>query len=254
MNNTRDSLFDTVRNNPIPAALTGIGLAWLLMNRSSAAADRARSKWDDDGRGGRVSSNRSQHDRRPEPSLGNEIGRAVDGAKQAGGHLVEGVEHAAQAAGNAIGGLAHQASDRASTAIHTARDAAGHLVDQTSHAAGDFAHMAKEQAGRLTAEAATVAGHVTDEVRGGARRVERVLGDTLRERPMVLGAVAFAAGAAVALSLPRTDREDSLMGEVRDELVQRAQAVGGDVAHTVQELGTEGAKSAINAVAGAVHA
>ena len=41
MNDTRDTLVDTVRRNPIPAALAGIGIAWLLMNRSSS--NRGRS-------------------------------------------------------------------------------------------------------------------------------------------------------------------------------------------------------------------
>ena len=35
MNDTRESLVETIRQNPIPAAFAGIGIAWLLMNRSS---------------------------------------------------------------------------------------------------------------------------------------------------------------------------------------------------------------------------
>ena len=37
MNTTRETIVETVRNNPIPAALAGFGIAWLLMSRSSAA-------------------------------------------------------------------------------------------------------------------------------------------------------------------------------------------------------------------------
>jgi hypothetical protein len=35
VNEARYSLMDTVRQNPIPAAMVGIGLGWLFMNRSS---------------------------------------------------------------------------------------------------------------------------------------------------------------------------------------------------------------------------
>ena len=36
----RQSMFETVRTNPIPAAMVGIGLGWLLMNRRSAPQPR----------------------------------------------------------------------------------------------------------------------------------------------------------------------------------------------------------------------
>jgi hypothetical protein len=81
-----------------------------------------------------------------------------------------------------------------------------------------------------------------------------MLEDTLRERPMVLGAVALAMGTAVGLSLPRTHREDELMGEARDHLMQKAQAATGDAAHAVQQLTAKTAESATGALKDAVHA
>lgn len=38
------SLVETVRRNPLPAAVTGLGLAWLLMNRESGSASAYRSR------------------------------------------------------------------------------------------------------------------------------------------------------------------------------------------------------------------
>ena len=35
MNDSKQTLLDTVRANPLPAAIAGVGPAWLLMNRSS---------------------------------------------------------------------------------------------------------------------------------------------------------------------------------------------------------------------------
>ena len=46
MNTAKDTLIDTVKQNPIPAALAGIGIAWLLMNRSSSARRRAGARDD----------------------------------------------------------------------------------------------------------------------------------------------------------------------------------------------------------------
>jgi hypothetical protein len=75
-----------------------------------------------------------------------------------------------------------------------------------------------------------------------------VLEDTLHQRPLVLGAVALAFGAAVGLSLPRTHREDALVGEVRDQLLHKAQEATGDAAQAVQQLAKKAAETAKNAI------
>src|SRR3954447_21893141 len=46
---TREGLMDTVRSNPIPAALVGIGLSWLWMNRRSASTRRMNGHYANDG-------------------------------------------------------------------------------------------------------------------------------------------------------------------------------------------------------------
>src|SRR6202044_1914303 len=75
MNSTKDTLIETVRRNPIPAALTGIGLAWLLMNRSSSAR-RARDEGFS-GNGG--------------PRVKDYYGH---GSGSGTGHVLEGAQHA----------------------------------------------------------------------------------------------------------------------------------------------------------------
>ena len=46
MTTARDTFVDTVRQNPIPAALAGIGIVWLLMNRSRSAPKRESGAYD----------------------------------------------------------------------------------------------------------------------------------------------------------------------------------------------------------------
>jgi hypothetical protein len=43
--NAGDGLMQTIRDNPIPAAMAGIGLAWLLMNRGSRQPGSSRSEY-----------------------------------------------------------------------------------------------------------------------------------------------------------------------------------------------------------------
>ena len=49
-------------------------------------------------------------------------------------------------------------------------------------------------------------------------------------------------------SLPRTHREDALVGEVRDKLLHKAQEATGDAAQAVQHLAAKAAETAKSAI------
>jgi hypothetical protein len=55
------------------------------------------------------------------------------------------------------------------------------------------------------------------------------------ENPLLVGAGALLIGAAFGLALPETERENSLMGETRDSLVDRAQQMASDAAARIRE-------------------
>ncbi len=61
-------------------------------------------------------------------------------------------------------------------------------------------------------------------------RVERMV----RERPLVAGAAAIGIGAAVTMMLPKTEREDELLGEARDAMVDRAKDVARNTVQAAQ--------------------
>jgi ElaB/YqjD/DUF883 family membrane-anchored ribosome-binding protein len=98
--------------------------------------------------------------------------------------------------------------------------------------------------GRSSGPGASTASDVTDRVRDMAtdatrrardlsRDTQDRLGRTMQSNPMVLGAVALAAGALIGTLLPSTDVEDTYMGETRDTLVDSARDIAED---KVQEL------------------
>lgn len=58
--------------------------------------------------------------------------------------------------------------------------------------------------------------------------------DYLYERPLVLGALGIAVGAALGASLPTTEREDELLGPMRDDLVERTAEAGREQAEKVK--------------------
>lgn len=202
MNDTRDTLVNTIRSNPIPAAMVGVGLAWLLMNRSNSASRRRSGEYEDG-----------------DPSLIEE--RAMTEGQNMKDAMRQRVRGASEAAGNAL----HGASDAVTGLTHRATDAASHLVDQAGDAATSVAHGARRAA-------TSVAGGA----RRGAQRMEQGFQHTLHENPVAVGAAALALGAVVGYSLPRTDREDALLGPARDRVLHRASDAAHDAADAVAHL------------------
>jgi len=120
MNETRDTLVETMRSNPLPTAIMGVGLGWLLMNRSKSASSRT---WP---QGPRYRSPDAYRDR-PD-GIVDQLGTAVGQAGAA-------VGQAAQQATDAVGQGWRQASGAAGQALHGASETAATLAQR----AGDTA-------------------------------------------------------------------------------------------------------------------
>lgn len=61
---------------------------------------------------------------------------------------------------------------------------------------------------------------------GCAMNVRAVLRDLVDERPLAVGAASLAIGLLAGLVLPATRREDELLGDARDELLESARDAG----------------------------
>jgi hypothetical protein len=203
MNDARDTLLDTLYANPLPAALTGVGVAWLLMNRSRSASTRARAYPGNVGAYG---------GRRPQP-MGEQFGAAAGNV------------------GAAVGKAAHRMTDAVAEGVQGATDTAGqvagHVMESASDVMSTVAQTASEGAQYAAHTARDGAAAVATSVQQSAKRVEQTLQRQLQERPLAVGAAALAIGTMVGCALPRTNAEDELMGEARDSLLYRA----GDAVH-----------------------
>ena len=135
-----NNLSSSVKTHPLPATLTGIGIAWLMAVGNKRPA--------------------------PESSYSGATGSAI-------GERVQGI------------------GDRV-------------------HGIGDRLQSAKERA------------------RGGWDSM-------LNEHPLALGAIGLAIGAVVAAMAPRTQKEDQLMGQARDELLDKAKQAGTEKLEQMKE-------------------
>jgi hypothetical protein len=61
----------------------------------------------------------------------------------------------------------------------------------------------------------------------------------MTENPLAIGAMAFAAGAAIGLAIPSTRYEGELMGEARENVLQRSQEALSGLADRAKRVANE---------------
>ena len=73
-------------------------------------------------------------------------------------------------------------------------------------------------------------------IRDTTRRAQTGLQRMLRENPLLVAAAAVLTGAAVGGALPQTEKENELMGEARDQVMDRAQGAAREAADSVRDV------------------
>ena len=96
---------------------------------------------------------------------------------------------------------------------------------RASEKAHEIAESARETTSRLKESASETAHHVSEVTRRRAQMTRIEAKDFLREQPLVAGLAAIALGAIIGAAIPETDKENALMGETRDRLLDRAENV-----------------------------
>jgi uncharacterized protein YjbJ (UPF0337 family) len=203
VNETRNGMMDTIRDNPIPAAMVGIGLGWLMWNgkreHSHERSETFRSDWylgDQDVARGQY-------------EMGT-MDRMRGRADRMTGEVRERASHMADEAG--------EMADRT-------RNAVGNAVDRTQEAFSDTTDRAQE-----------LAVEFADRTRYRAHRVEDRFNDGMSENPLAMGAAAVALGIAAGLSVPSTRTESRLMGNARDQVVDRVRDMAEEAGEKAQNV------------------
>lgn len=197
------SIIGTVRSNPLPFALIGLGVGLLaLQSRRSSSKSSPSYRYD------------------------YEAGNYTEGEYDANGGQRggRGNRSTLKSAGKSVGNVANSAYSGVSGAASSA------YQGLTS-----VAGTAYEGVGTVGSQARRVAEQAQDQYE-----------HYIEENPLAVGAVALALGAAVGFMIPATQAESHLMGEYRDNLMQKAgdaargaldkvQQVAGDMANSVRE-------------------
>jgi hypothetical protein len=81
-------------------------------------------------------------------------------------------------------------------------------------------------------------GEAADRIRSQTVRAKETYNYLRTEQPLILGLLGFALGAAFGAGMPPTRQEDALMGEMRDEYVQRAREAGEELLEQGKRVAT----------------
>jgi ElaB/YqjD/DUF883 family membrane-anchored ribosome-binding protein len=129
-------ILETVKRNPIPAAMAGIGIGWLLMNRQSGNQSR-RSSWDQARWTG-----------------------SDQGSRYGGGYDAYGTYSGSRGSGQGL-------TDRAGGAVEQVGQQAGQIADTVGSKVGDVADQARSTAQQVPNQV----GHVARDVQWNAQRM-----------------------------------------------------------------------------------
>ena len=250
------SISEAVKRNPVALALTGVGIAWLMLGDRSApqpsydrSIDRSseregfgradRSSWSSDTP--RYSGNARSYPARssteglssgrtdlPSWARGSDDRGMMAKAKDAAGEMADRVSGAAGATGDAASGMTDTLRDAGQSVADGARDMASSVSDRAaamrdrlSSGTEDLTEEARQTVVAARERAMQARDAAMDYGRQGRDRAM----DLFEDQPLIAGALAAAFGAAIGAALPRSQMEDDYMGRESDQLFEEAERI-----------------------------
>jgi ElaB/YqjD/DUF883 family membrane-anchored ribosome-binding protein len=220
-----------LRDNPVPAILTGVGLIWLIASGSR----RHDYDYDDDRydyyrRGYDSDLDWDDEDMVAEPlpsgaaGVSAQTGRRSSGFGERASGALRGVSErasgafrsASERASSAMRGTSEGASSTWSGASESASRAWSSAAEGASGAAASMAERGRRASGamrRYGRDATERARDMRYRARDAGREARETFEELVDDHPLMLAGLALALGAAIGGALPRTRTEDEYLGE-----------------------------------------
>tara|TARA_R110002020_G_scaffold23525_9_gene78256 strand:+ start:2801 stop:3829 length:1029 start_codon:yes stop_codon:yes gene_type:complete len=224
-----NNLGNAVKTNPLPVALMGASMVWLMaqngQTKSEPDADlpdaevyplypvrgTVRRIGPPEGEGNSRYSHFSDES-------GKRLRALTDDAGHRAGHFVD-------EAGKTYRGF----MDASGRQVDHILDEGGKALDTATGWASSTWRRIKSGAGHMGASASSAAGSAGDrmssagaDMRQRSIEINDALMRQFRDQPLIGGALAFAVGAAIGAALPSTETEDSAVGETADKFKKDA--------------------------------
>jgi len=192
------NLGTSIKNNPMPALLTTVGVAWLMLGQNQ----------------------------KPGYSTGSSGSSMF-------GDLADRFSGAAHSVTEAFSG----ASAHARESGHHASDKVSQFGESASQTLGDFKQQAGAQTSAMKDKLSSSAGSAQDALLRQSRNLQGSFQYMLREQPLALAAMGIALGAALGAALPTTEKENKVFGKASDDMAQKAKSTVSEAWETVSDAG-----------------
>jgi ElaB/YqjD/DUF883 family membrane-anchored ribosome-binding protein len=223
----------SVKQNPMPLLLTAVGIGWLIYSQTRQQSGVA-SGGDYAGYDGNDEAD--DYAATSAASLENTGGAYVAGAAYTETSSYEpGTTMDASTAGDGATGAAGAVKEKLGAArekMRGAKDSAMNTVRGGASRVSDTSRRAAERA------------------REQSRRAGQGLQTMLEEQPLVVGALGVALGAIIGAVVPESEREDRMLGQARDRVLDRAKDLGTRGYEQVRSKAQQAASGAREAVQG----
>lgn len=222
------------RANPMPLALVGIGLAWLMSGRGQPAM-RSHSSY----RGSYAGNGGSAYG-------GSSYGGSSYGGSQSG--IGARVGETAGAARDALSGTGRKAGEAVASSMHKVGDSASQAYGKVSDTASQAYGKVSDTASQAYERVSDTASHTYDQVSRRAGQVQRTVADLIEDEPLILAGLGLAVGAAIGAMMPATRTEQELMGDKLDELKEGASEMAREEWNKAKSVARDAASAAMSEV------
>ena len=227
----------SVRDNPIPYAMIGLGVGWLIASSRRRASEdgyariggrteqldlplseaQKASSDEESGVGGRTfGSGPSYGDTYEDRARSYESGRVFDEE----GDFEE---------------RRGSADEDDRSVVERGRERLGEAYERAHSGAAGLSREARTRADRARTRARRGAAHAREAGMARVREGEERIASFARDNPLALGAIVFAIGAAFGLALPRTGLEARVVGRSRQRVVGRLETAAKGALESIQE-------------------
>jgi ElaB/YqjD/DUF883 family membrane-anchored ribosome-binding protein len=215
-----NSLGNAVAANPVPAVLLGISLAWLAAGPKHPSPRQLQRPHLPHARVSNAGLQRTRHEMNEAgewfshfvDDAGTEYRARADETGKRLGHFMD-------SAGRGFGGFVDEAGRR----VETFRDEAGNLLEDVANWSSHTFDDIGEALGGAMENVAGEASRMGDDLQRRAGEMKHSIAGLIHEQPLVAGALAFAAGAALGTALPPTAEEDEAFGREADKVKRGAE-------------------------------
>ncbi len=187
-----NTVVETIKQNPIPAALAGLGLGWLIVSARQQASQQGTYQ--------------------PGPGYSGMGTRGYPESQSPYGWYDQ-----------AVPGYSGYPSGYSGQEQLQSQGGLSGTVDQVQGTVGQAVNQAQDTASQVASQVQTTANQVVSQASQSVQGATTGLQEMMRQRPLAVSLMAVGVGAAIGLAVPETQKEDEIMGSAREDLMQRAQ-------------------------------